>query len=158
MVVEIFEKLQSRTNNVSLTLAGKIDKDNPDSITEAELLQLRNKEGVNYLGFVRNMDPIYKMCNVLLFPSIYREGVPRVIIESLMYGLTIVTRDKPGCKETVDKNGYLMKDNSTASDVVDYITMLDLSHILENHYHSVDLFKNKFSDKVIYPQYLEKLK
>ena len=158
MVVEIFEKLQSRTNNVSLTLAGKIDKDNPDSITEAELLQLRNKEGVNYLGFVRNMDPIYKMCNVLLFPSIYREGVPRVIIESLMYGLTIVTRDKPGCKETVDKNGYLMKDNSTASDVVDYIIKLDLSHILENHYHSVDLFKNKFSDKVIYPQYLEKLK
>ena len=156
--IEIFEQLQSMNSNVSLTLAGIIDEDNPDSITEAELLQLRNKEGVSYLGFIRNMEPVYKNCNVLLFPSIYREGVPRVIIESLMHGLTIVTKDMPGCKETVESNGYLMNENSSVSDVVDYLANLDLSNMLENQNRSVELFNNTFSAEVIYPQYLEKLK
>ena len=58
--IEIFEELQRRTANVSLTLAGIIDEDNPDSITKAELLQLKNKEGVSYLGFVSIMEPVYK--------------------------------------------------------------------------------------------------
>lgn len=156
-VIEIFEQLQSMKSDVSLTLAGIIDTDNPDSLTEAELLQLKSKEGVSYLGFVSNMEDVYKNCNVLLFPSIYREGVPRVIIESLMYGLTIVTRDMPGCKETVKNNGYLINENSTVSEVVDYLTNLDVSQMLENQDRSVELFKNTFSAEVIYPQYLEKL-
>ena len=155
--VEIFEQLRSRATNVSLTLAGIIDEDNPDSITETELLQLRNKEGVNYLGFVNNMDPICKNCNVLLFPSIYREGVPRVIIESLRYGLTIVTRDMPGCKETVNGNGYLMDENTTTLDVVNYLINLDSSLLLENQKRSIESFNSTFSSEIIYPQYLEML-
>jgi glycosyltransferase involved in cell wall biosynthesis len=155
--IEIFEELRKRRDHVSLTLAGTIDEENPDSITETELLQLKNKDGVSYLGFVSNMDPVYKQCNVLLFPSIYREGVPRVIIESLMYGLTIVTRDMPGCKETVRDNGYLINENCTSSQVADYLANLDLSTMLENQKRSVDLFNNTFSADVIYPQYLDKL-
>lgn len=155
--IEIFEELRKRTDHVTLTLAGIIDEDNPDSITETELLQLKNKEGVRYLGFVTNMDSVYKQCNVLLFPSIYREGVPRVIIESLMHGLTIITREMPGCKETVKGNGFLMNENSTVSEVVDYLANLNSSKILENQKRSFDLFINTFSADVIYPQYLEKL-
>jgi glycosyltransferase involved in cell wall biosynthesis len=155
--IEIFEELRIRIDHVTLTLAGIIDEENPDSITEAELLQLKNKEGVSYLGFVSNMEPVYKQCNVLLFPSIYREGVPRVIIESLMYGLTIVTREMPGCKETVKGNGFLINENSTVSEAVDYLANLNSSNILENQKRSVDLFINTFSADVIYPQYLEKL-
>lgn len=158
MAIEIFEELQSRTANVSITLAGIIDEDNPDSLTKAELLQFRNKEGVSYLGFVSIMEPIYKDCNVLLFPSVYREGVPRVIIESLMYGLTIITRDMPGCKETVNGNGFLIDENSNTTAVVDYLANLNFSQMLENKNRSLELFKNKFSAEVIYPQYLVKLK
>ena len=157
IAVEIFEQLRSRATNVSLTLAGIIDEDNPDSITETELLQLRNKEGVNYLGFVNNMDPVYKNCNVLLFPSIYREGVPRVLIESLRYGLTIVTRDMPGCKETVNGNGYLIDENSVTLDVVNYLINLDSSQLLENQKRSIESFNSTFSSEIIYPQYLEML-
>ena len=156
--LDIFEQLKSRNNNVSLTIAGVIDKDNPDSITEAELLQIRNKQGVNYLGFVTKMGSVYKNCNVLLFPSTYREGVPRVLIESLMYGLTIVTRDMPGCRETVNSNGYLIQKNSSSLSVVDYLDKLDSSLLLENKNRSVKLFASTFSAEVIYPQYLDKLK
>ena len=156
--LEVFEKLKSRSTSVSLTIAGTLDVDNPDSITQAELTLLRNIEGVNYLGFVNNIDSVYKDCNVLLFPSIYREGVPRVILESLKNGLTIVTKDMPGCKETVRGNGFLMGDNDSVLEVVNYISGLSMKKLLENQRRSVDLFNDKFSAEVIYPQYLEKLR
>lgn len=153
--IEIFEQFSSRTKDLSLTIAGAIDKDNPDSLTEAELLNLQNKEGVVYLGFVEDLEIVYKKCNILLFPSDYREGIPRVIIESMKFGLTIVTKDMPGCRETVNRNGYLMVESGTVQDVVDYLMKLDSSCLLINQTRSFDLFKSTFSSEVIYPQYLK---
>lgn len=155
--IMIFEKLQSRANSVSFTIAGTIDEDNPDSITEIELGNIKNKKGVNYLGFVNNMGPIYKECNVLLFPSVYREGVPRVIIESLNYGLTVVTKDMPGCKETIKENGFLITENYGVEQAVEYLSSLDSKKLLENSKKSKELFESTFSSEVIYPQYLSYL-
>ena len=152
--ISIFEHLKLRNTTVSLTIAGTIDPDNPDSITEAELSQLKSKEGVNYLGFVSDMDSVYRECNVLLFPSTYREGVPRVILEALKQGLTIVTRDMPGCKETIDGNGYLICEEEGADRAIEYLMSLDSKKITENSINSRELFKSTFCADVIYPQYL----
>ena len=155
--ISIFEHLKLRNKGVSLTIAGTIDKDNPDSLTEAELSELKSKVGVNYLGFVSDMDSVYKECNVLLFPSIYREGVPRVILEALKYGLTIVTRDMPGCKETIDGNGHLIRDEDGADLAIEYLLSLDSKKIIENDMKSKELFESTFCADVIYPQYLSYL-
>ena len=64
---------------------------------------------MEYLSYVDNIQSVYSNCDILLFPSFYREGVPRVIIESLSYGLTVITMDMPGCRETINKNGILVK-------------------------------------------------
>ena len=148
--ISIFEQFKS---SVSLTIAGTIDKDNPDSITETELLELKSKVGVKYLGFVSDMDSVYKECNVLLFPSTYREGVPRVILEALKYGLTIVTRDMPGCKETINGNGYLIREEEGADRAIEYLLSLDSKKIIENSRKSKELFESTFCAEIIYPQY-----
>ena len=158
IAIDVFEKLRTVNPNASLTIAGTIDEQNPDSINAIELSQLRNKEGVNYLGFVENMSVVYTKCNVLLFLSNYREGIPRVIIEALKHGLTIVTKDMPGCKETVRGNGILIKDNFDVKDVVDYLSTLNASCLLINKNASIDLFKKTFSSDVVYPMYLNMLK
>lgn len=155
--ISIFEQLKLRNNGVTLTIAGTIDKDNPDSLTEAELSELKSKVGVNYLGFVSDMDSMYKECNVLLLPSTYREGVPRVIIEALKQGLTIVTRDKPGCKETIDGNGYLIREEEGNDRAIEYLLSLDSKKIIENSMKSRELFESTFCADVIYPQYLSYL-
>lgn len=155
--ISIFEELKLRNIDVSLTIAGIIDNDNPDSITEAELLELKCKSGVKYLGFVSEMDAVYKQCNVLLFPSIYREGVPRVILEALKHGLTIITRDMPGCKETINANGYLIRREDTVDGVVEYLLSLDSKRISDNGMKSRELFKSTFCADVIYPQYMSHL-
>ena len=155
--ISTFEQLKLRNINVTLTIAGTIDKDNPDSLTEAELLGLKSKVGVNYLGFVSDMDSVYKECNVLLFPSTYREGVPRVILEALKQGLTIVTRDMPGCKETIVGNGYLIREEEGTDRVIEYLLSLDSKKIIENSMKSRELFESTFCADIIYPQYLSYL-
>lgn len=155
--ISTFEQLKIRNISVTLTIAGTIDKDNPDSITETELLELKSKVGVKYLGFVSDMDSVYEECNVLLFPSTYREGVPRVILEALKYGLTIVTRDMPGCKETINGNGYLIREKEGVDRAIEYLLSLDSKKILENSRKSKELFESTFCADVIYPQYLSYL-
>ena len=155
--ISIFEQLKLRNIDVSLTIAGTIDKDNPDSITVDGLSELKNKVGVNYLGYVTEMDSIYQECNVLLFPSTYREGVPRVILEAIKNGLTIVTRDMPGCKETINGNGYLIHEEEGVDRVIEYLMSLDAKKISENSMKSRELFESTFCAEVIYPEYLSYL-
>ena len=152
--ISIFEQLKLRNNSVTLTIAGTIDKDNPDSLSEAELSELKSKVGVNCLGFVSDVDSVYKECNVLLFPSTYREGVPRVILEALKQGLTIVTRDRPGCKETINGNGYLIREEEGTDRAIEYLLSLDSKKIIENSMKSRELFESTFCADVVYPQYL----
>ena len=157
MAIEIFEELKTKHTDAILTITGSIDSENPDSLSQVDLNILKGKAGINYLGFVKDMNSIYSKCNVLIFPSIYREGVPRVILESLMHGLTIVTRNMPGCKETVKNNGFLITEKHSVRDIVEYLERLDFKELHKNSNESKEIFKNFFSSEVIYPQYLELL-
>ena len=57
---------------------------------------------------------ILSAADVFIFPSYYREGVPRGVLEALAIGLPIITTDMPGCNLTVQDgvNGYLIKPRS----------------------------------------------
>ena len=153
-IISVFERIKTRNNSFELTIAGTIDQDNPDSITEAELSEIKKKSGVNYLGYVDDMDTVYEECSVLFFPSTYREGVPRVLLEALRHGLTIVTRDMPGCKETINGNGYLIHEEEGIEGIIEYFLSLDHEKISDNYKKSRELFESTFSSHVIYPQYL----
>lgn len=156
--IDIFDQLKKRISNTSLIIAGSIDEENPDSIDKIKLDQIRKMQGVKYLGFVKDMDSVYVQCNVLLFPSLYREGIPRVIIESLSHGLTIITKDMPGCKETIHNNGFLISSEKSIDEVVNYLINLNYNRIINNSLNSKMLFNNFFCDKIIFPQYLQLLK
>ena len=47
----------------------------------------------------------------MAFPSYYREGVPKSLIEAAACGLPIVTCDSTGCRDVVDDalNGFLIE-------------------------------------------------
>ena len=73
----IFQKLRKTQPNVTLTIAGEIDPQNPDGITFEDLKIIKNTSGVKFLGFLKDLKQVYCSCNVLLFLSQYREGFPR---------------------------------------------------------------------------------
>lgn len=149
IVIDIFEKISKQSARFKLIIVGDVDENNPDSI---DLTILNKNPFVEYLGFLDDLDEVYLKSDVLLFPSKYREGIPRVIIESLSYGLTIITTDMPGCKECVKNNGLVM-DDSKQEILLKYLLELNNQILLSNSSMSRKLFETKFSSKVIYPQY-----
>lgn len=71
----------------------------------AELL-----ENVEYTGWVDDMSTVYERTKLLLVPSIYQEGSPRVIVEALCAGIPIVGSNRGGIPETVGVAGETVED------------------------------------------------
>lgn len=151
--VKTLTLIQEKSINVTLTIAGSIDTQNPDSISNELISQIKSIEGIEYLNYVDNVAKLYQKSDVLLFPSFYREGVPRVIIEALSHGLTIITTNTPGCNSTVSNNGILL-DNDYATKASEYIASLTNESLKNNSKESINLFNQIFSSEKIYIQYL----
>ncbi len=70
------------------------------------------REGtIIYHGATDDVNAYIKKSRVFVFPSFYREGVPRAVLEAMSMGRPIITTDSPGCRETVEEgiNGFLVE-------------------------------------------------
>jgi glycosyltransferase involved in cell wall biosynthesis len=118
------EKYRDR---VQFLLCGGLD-DNPKAISESDLKDVCDGEYIQWLGFRSNILDLLKQCHIVAFPSYYREGIPKSLIEATAIGRPIITTNSIGCKEAVDEgwNGYLIpiKDSETLA--------LKLSTLIDN--------------------------
>ena len=95
-------------------LVGEPDDSNPESIP-VEILQKWQQDGcVEWWGKRHDMPAVIQQSSLMVLPSTYREGVPRVLIEAAATGRPIVTSDMPGCRESVihGVNGFLVQPRS----------------------------------------------
>ena len=112
--VEAASLLKEKYPHVEFVLGGNIDS-NPSAITQEQLQKCSQQ--VNYIGYVEDMAEALKKASVFIYPSYYREGVPRSILEAMACGRPIITTDAIGCRETVvsGENGYLIAPKSTTA-------------------------------------------
>lgn len=91
-------------------LAGGLDYYNPSAYKKSEIEELLAKTPVQWLGQVDDMVAFYASATLVVYPSYYREGVPKVLLEAAASGRAIITTDHPGCREVVQnaENGYLV--------------------------------------------------
>ena len=56
------------------------------------------------------MEKIINMSSVVVLPSYYGEGLPKILIEAAACGKPIVTTNHPGCREAIinRKTGYIV--------------------------------------------------
>ena len=110
--VEAAKALKQQYPAVRFVLAGNIDK-NPSAITEDQLKECSNF--VEYQGYCENMAQSMNACSVFVYPSYYREGVPRALLEALACGRPVITTDCIGCREAVidQKNGFKIVSRDT---------------------------------------------
>ena len=90
-------------------MVGAIDEGNPSAI-ERSVVEAQEANGtVKYLGVSSDVRSIMQKADAVVLPS-YREGLPRVMLESLAMAKPVITTDVAGCRETVvnTKNGYLV--------------------------------------------------
>ncbi len=121
-------KLLNQTGNYILTVAG----DGPALTRAKEFVHENHIENVIFTGQVKgeNKHSVFSNAKILLFPTFYPEGMPISIIESMLYGLVIVSRPIAGITDwvKVPENGYLIQ-SLDESDYADAIHQLALNPI-----------------------------
>ena len=106
--IECAQKLKNK--KYQFLVAGKIDFENPDCISKEELFRFHNKGIIKYVGNVDNVKEIISDSKIVVLPSYYGEGLPKILIEAAACGKPIITTDHPGCRDAIipDKTGYLI--------------------------------------------------
>ena len=95
---------QNPTKNIVFQIIGEFDTGNRSVISPTQLNVLIEKfPAIHYVGFQENI-PIYiANSDCVVLPS-YREGMPRVLLETASMQKPIIATDVPGCSDLVIPN------------------------------------------------------
>lgn len=82
----------------------------PKALKKETVKRLNQDDYVVWQGHCNNIPQILSQSDIMCFPSYYREGVPKSLIEGCAAGLPIVTYNSIGCRDTVDNgvNGFIV--------------------------------------------------
>ena len=142
-LLEIFDSLSQKHNNIKLLLVGKFEnKLNSISIRSKNIINL-NKSIIN-CEFQDDIRPYLAISDSFIFPS-YREGFPNVILQALSFNLPCISTDVNGVKEVIKDglNSILIKKQDIHSLKKAILEMLDKEYreILTHNCQKIDLSK-----------------
>lgn len=93
---------------------------NPKALKEDDLNRLCDGKYIKWLGYRNDVKDLLEKSSIVAFPSYYREGLPKSLIEANAIGRPIITTNSVGCRDTVEDgvNGYLIpiKDSKALAD------------------------------------------
>jgi glycosyltransferase involved in cell wall biosynthesis len=93
---------------VCFLLVGPNEEESIDRLGAKELEKLQ--QTVTWPGPRKDIPAVLAITDIFAFPTAYREGIPRVLLEASSMELPIITTDSPGCRELVEDgvNGILI--------------------------------------------------
>jgi len=114
--IEAAKTLRSRQADIEFVLAGDIYQDNPSSLSEADLDNIKRQQNVSYIGMVDDMPNFLADADIVVLPS-YREGTPKILIEAAAMAKPVVATEIAGCMGLVEHgvNGYLVPTHDVAA-------------------------------------------
>jgi glycosyltransferase involved in cell wall biosynthesis len=132
-------------------IIGSPDNDNPRHVSQSFIDKFKNDTNISFLGRKENIEELLSVSDVFIYPSYYREGIPRGILEALSMSLPVITSNTPGCRLTVieGKNGYLVRPKSE-EDII-----IAISKILNDDLNNMgrisrNLAENEFQNEIIF--------
>jgi len=136
--VEAAKIIKSKNISVRFVLAGPYDPENPSSIPLKVLNDWNNEKIIEWWGDRKDMPYVYQQSHLVVFPSHYGEGVPKVLLEAASSARPIITSDTAGCSDIIEDqvNGLLVPPRDPEALVY---SILDL---LENRYKMNEMAKN----------------
>lgn len=125
--VEAARQLKQQGVQARFQIAGGVTKNNPLAMTQAEIEAMVADGAAQWLGKVSDMPALLAQARIVAYPSYYREGIPKVLLEAAAMGKAIITTDHPGCREAVDagENGLLVPVKDAQSLALAIKTLLD---------------------------------
>jgi glycosyltransferase involved in cell wall biosynthesis len=93
--------LKKRGVQARFLVAGSPDPENPSSLDQRAIENLVSHYNIEYIGHRDNIPDLFLSSNIIVLPSYYGEGLPKVLIEAAACGRAIVTTDHPGCRDAI---------------------------------------------------------
>ncbi len=133
----------------------------PSAIEEEILRQYHDKGIIEYIEEVEDINAALNDIDVLVHPSYYMEGLPRILLEGLSKGLPLITTDSVGCRETVKhlENGLLVppKDVNALIDAMRFMVNAEPSILSKMGAISRQMAVSRFSEEIVIDEYLRLL-
>ena len=106
----------NKNKNIFFNIVGSIDRQNVSSINEDLIFKYNGNNRINFLGYKENINNFIIKSDCIVLPS-YREGLPRVILESLLLERPVIATNVPGCNRIIKNNfnGILCKPKNANS-------------------------------------------
>jgi glycosyltransferase involved in cell wall biosynthesis len=105
--VEVAERL---SDVACFHVAGYSESSSPDAVPVDRLESWAEEGRIVWLGARDDMPEVIGAAHIVVLPTVYGEGVPRILIEAAACGRAIVTSDAPGCRDICrdEINGLLV--------------------------------------------------
>jgi polysaccharide deacetylase family protein (PEP-CTERM system associated) len=98
-LLEAAALVHARRPNVRFLLVGPRKSEGPLAVPQTDID--RYAPFVIAIGPRSDIPALLRLADVFAFPTEYREGVPRALLEAALASLPIVTTDLPGCRDVV---------------------------------------------------------
>ena len=156
-LIEAFSSNELQNRNLKLFLAGSSDKNNPQHIDKKYIDSFDDNDSISFLGKIDDVRELLAISDVFIYPSYYREGIPRGILEALSMSLPVITTDTPGCKLTVvdSTNGFLIRPKSIKAIKESVLKLIDHNDFSSMGLGSRKIVEEKFSTDIIFSQFEE---
>lgn len=93
--------LRGRGQLLQLDLYGKIDIDNPEAVSRAQIDQWHRDGLALWHGHVDDVRDVWRISDISVMASLGGEGLPRSMLEAAACGRPLVVTDVPGCRQFV---------------------------------------------------------
>lgn len=156
--VEAAKILKEKYHNISFEMLGFLDVDNHSAVSKEQMEEWVEKGYVDYLGVSDNVKDEISKVDCIVLPSFYREGTPRILLESASMAKPIVTTDNVGCRDVVDDgiNGYLCEVRNANDLALKIEKMLNLTQDerIKMGKRSREKMLKEFDEKIVINKYL----
>ena len=92
---------QEHGEKVVFDLLGPFDT-TPGGVPEHDIRAWNDEGLIDYHGQVEDVRPFFENCHATILPTVYREGLPNVLLEAMAIGRPIITYRNAGCTQTVE--------------------------------------------------------
>lgn len=139
-------------------VAGKLDPSNPHSMTSSEMTKWKSIGAAEFVGHVDDIPKLFAAASVVVLPSYYGEGFPKVLMEAAAAGRAVITTDHPGCRDAIisDKTGILVQPRNVDSLFDAFVRLIrDPALVADLGNRGRELARQRFSIEFIVKEHLQ---
>ena len=107
--VEASRIIHAEFPHARFLLLGRIEEKKSEGPSWIRVRKWVQEDPIEYHGRVDDVRPYIGNADCVVLPSVYREGVPRTLLEAAAMGRPVIACDTVGCRDAVipDLTGYL---------------------------------------------------